>query len=261
MEKVKIFSVSDRYIAYLRQDARLKIVFDNKENVRSHTRKYLGVVFRHDEYNYFIPFSSPKSSDYILQPDGSNQIRKSIVPIVRMITTDTASGKVELKGTLKLSNMIPVPDSELTPYSINDEKDLNYRMIVEKEYDFIKSNISTILKYAQVIYNQKTKAATLYATQPAPNYIKNTVDFQYAEVRCRAFLAEQLKANKQSPENADTPIQKESLIEQLHRPNNAQQRRPQQPAEKESVLARLKQPTTPSTHTPKPKKRSKDFER
>ena len=125
MGKIGIYSVSDRYIVFLRSDSRLQNVFDNKEGFRSHTRKYLGIVFMQDGFHYYIPFSSPKNSDYIIRQDGTREIRKSIIPIVRMTTTDTATGTLELKGTLKLSNMIPVPFSELTQYRISDEADLN----------------------------------------------------------------------------------------------------------------------------------------
>ena len=48
MGKIGIYSVSDRYIVFLRSDSRLQNVFDNKEGFRSHTRKYLGIVFMQD---------------------------------------------------------------------------------------------------------------------------------------------------------------------------------------------------------------------
>ena len=99
MGKIGIYSVSDRYIVFLRSDSRLQNVFDNKEGFRSHTRKYLGIVFMQDGFHYYIPVSSPKKSDYIIRQDGTREIRKSIIPIVRMTTTDTATGTLELKGT------------------------------------------------------------------------------------------------------------------------------------------------------------------
>lgn len=189
MRDIKIYSVSDRYISYLRSDERLKNVFDNKTASRKHTRKYLGIAFSYGEFNYFIPFSSPKMTDYITRDDGSKMIRKSIVPIIRMTTRDTVTGEIELKGTLKLNNMIPVPPDELTPYDISREQDADYRLIVQKEWDFIRSNISRILKNARVIYNQKTKCGTLFAEKQMPGYLKDTVDFQYAEKKCREFQA------------------------------------------------------------------------
>lgn len=98
-----------------------------------------------------------------------------------MTTRDTVSGDVELKGTLKLSNMIPVPLSELTPYDISQEQDVNYRKVVQKEWDFIRSNMSLIVKNARVLYNQKTKCETLFAGKKAPGYLTDTIDFRYAE--------------------------------------------------------------------------------
>lgn len=187
MGKVGIYSVSDRYISFLRSDSRLRNVFDNKEGLRSHTRKYLGIVFMQDGFHYYIPFSSPKNSDYIIRQDGTREIRKSIVPIVRMTTADTISGTLELMGTLKLSNMIPVPPSELTQYRISDEVDLHYKQVVLKEYSFITANLSMILRNASVIYRQKTNASRLFADKEAPKYIENTVDFRYAESKCKEY--------------------------------------------------------------------------
>ena len=188
MSELKIYSVSDRYIEYLRKDTCLSIVFDNKEDVRSHTRKYLGVAFVKNDYHYFIPFSSPKDSDYQISPDGIRTIRKSIIPIIRMVTTDTVSGIPELKGTLKISNMIPVSERELTPYLFSDECDLNYKIVVQKEYDFIRANERLILKNAKILYNQKTRSDVLYVETPAPRYLNSTVDFLYAEQKCQQYI-------------------------------------------------------------------------
>lgn len=191
MSNIKIYSVSDKYISYLRADPKLWNVFDNKQETRLHTRKYLGAVFSHKEFNYFIPFSSPKETDYVIANDGTKTIRKSIIPIIRMVTKDTSSGEIELKGTLKLSNMIPVPESELTPYDISQEADANYQQIVQKEWDFIRSNMPMIIKNAQVIYKQKTKADTLFSGTKVPGYLAGTIDFTYAEEKCKQYQSTQ----------------------------------------------------------------------
>jgi hypothetical protein len=52
--------------------------------------------------------------------NGVQKIRGSIIPIIR-ITSQSSSGELELKGTLKLSNMIPVPASELTLYDVEHD--------------------------------------------------------------------------------------------------------------------------------------------
>ena len=55
---MKLYSVNDNYINYLRKfDTK---VYDNKENNRKVMRKYLGIVLKINELNYYIPMSSPK---------------------------------------------------------------------------------------------------------------------------------------------------------------------------------------------------------
>ncbi len=110
MNELKLYEVSEKYISYISTVE--KNVFSSKENDRNHTWKYLGTVYSMNGYNYYIPLSSPKNSDYRLE-NGVQKIRGIIIPIIR-ITSQSSSGELELKRTLKLSNMIPVPASELT---------------------------------------------------------------------------------------------------------------------------------------------------
>ena len=81
--KLNLYSINDKYIKYLRQyDVK---VYDNKEEYRTHFRKYLGVVLSINEFNYYIPMSSPKKSDYIdfdkkiVRKDAKTIIRNNII--------------------------------------------------------------------------------------------------------------------------------------------------------------------------------------
>ena len=57
---MKLYSISDEYIKYLRK--KFPRVYSNKENVRIHKRKYLGVVIEIGSHKYYIPLSSPKDN-------------------------------------------------------------------------------------------------------------------------------------------------------------------------------------------------------
>lgn len=170
---MKLYSVTDKYIDYLRKfDSK---VYDNKEDKRKVMRKYLGIVLTINEVNYYIPMSSPKDSDY-----KDNKIRKSIVPIVRIISNEEVDNIPVLKGTLRISNMIPVPDSELILYEPKNEQNKNYKILVEKELEFIEKNEDMIKKYASIIYNQKNNDYDV-------SYIKNVVDFKLLEQKCKEY--------------------------------------------------------------------------
>ena len=173
---MKLYAVTDEYIDYLRHfDYK---VYDNKEDKRKVMRKYLGIVLTINEMNYYIPMSSPKKSDY-----KDNQIRKSIVPIIRIVSNEEVDNVPVLKGTLRISNMIPVPDSELILYEPKYERNKNYKILVEKELEFIGKNEEMIKKYASSIYNQKINNYDV-------SYIKNVVDFKLLEEKCKEYKSD-----------------------------------------------------------------------
>ena len=164
--KLNLYSVSDKYIKYLRQfDER---IYDNKEDIRTQTRKYLGIVLTVNDFNYYIPMSSPKKSDYI---DYEKKIiRKDTKTIIRIYNSD------RLYGTLRISNMIPVPITELEPYVISNERNKKYKEVILGELRYINNNSEKIMKNAEIVYKQKLKNEEI-------GYIKNTVNY----LRCDIF--------------------------------------------------------------------------
>lgn len=171
--KLNLYSISDKYIKYLRQFDNK--IYDNKEELRTHERKYLGVVLTVNEFNYYIPMSSPKKSDYI---DFDNKIIRNDTKTIIRINDGN-----RLYGTLRISNMIPVPITELEPYMISNETDSKYKEVILGELRYINNNSSKIIKYAKTVYNQKIKNVDI-------GYIKNTVDFKVLEEKLKEWNKE-----------------------------------------------------------------------
>lgn len=124
--------------------------------------------------------SSPKESDYQIAGEGK-VIKKSIVPIYRMTVKDK-NGVKTLLGTLRISHMIPVPDSELELYDIDHETDLNYKMLVQNEIIVIRKNAEKITTNAQVLYKQKVNG------DKTANYVNSALDFKLLEKVCDEYL-------------------------------------------------------------------------
>lgn len=80
MDNLKLYEISEKYIAFLRHAD--NNVFSAKEKERNHTRKYLGIVYTINNYNYYIPLSSPKSTDYQIS-NGERKIRKNKNKIIQ----------------------------------------------------------------------------------------------------------------------------------------------------------------------------------
>ncbi len=179
MEEYKIYSVSDEYINYLRLF--IPNVYSNKQGSRSHTRKYVGTVLEMNGFKYFVPMSSPKESDYQIAGD-TKVIKKSIIPIIRM--TEKSGDMKELKGTLRISHMIPVPESELILYDLDNEADEDYKALVASEAIFIRKNSEKIRNYAEIMYKQK------YNNDETAGYVKSALDFMKIEKLCSSFSKE-----------------------------------------------------------------------
>ena len=71
MSELKLYEISEEYISYISTVE--KNVFSSKENDRNHTRKYLGIVYSINGYNYYIPFPRLK----ILITEWKMEYRKS----------------------------------------------------------------------------------------------------------------------------------------------------------------------------------------
>ena len=116
--------------------------------------------------------SSPKKSDYL--DIDKKIIRKDTKTIIRILESN------RLYGTLRISNMIPVPITELEPYMVSNETDSKYKELILGELRYINNNSNKIIKYAKTVYNQKAKNIDI-------GYIKNTVDFKLLEEKLREW--------------------------------------------------------------------------
>ena len=177
MEELKIYSVSDAYIEYLRK--KNPNVYSNKVGNRTHTRKYVGVVIEMAGYKYYIPMSSPKDSDYQVAGVGK-VIKKSIVPIMRMVIKNS-KGEKELKGTLRISHMIPVPEKELELFDLDNEKDEEYKDLVQNEVVFIRKHREKIIGNAKLLYKQKKLGDS------TAGYVKSALDYSALEKLCDTY--------------------------------------------------------------------------
>ena len=170
---MRLYGVTDKYIEFIR--TKYPRVYSNKEDMRVHFRKYLGAVIEINGYNYYIPLSSPKEKHDYVFVNGVRKVRNSSLIVIRIVEGD--GEKQELKGTLQIGTMIPVPDSELIEYDVNKEPDENYRNLIWSELEFIRKNEKKIIKNAEILYKKKARNST-------EKIVKFCIDFQGIERLC-----------------------------------------------------------------------------
>ena len=122
-KRLKIYFISSEYIDYLRN-------FDNKVAYNKNmTRPYIGIVYTYNNFNYFVPLSSPKEKHL--------KMEKNIVDIWKI-----EDGKL---GIINFNNMIPCP-IEVLLEAIPNIKDLKYKKLLENQISSINANRDLLLK-------------------------------------------------------------------------------------------------------------------
>ena len=86
-----------------------------------------------------------------------------------------------MKRTLRISHMIPVPESELELYDLGNETDSTYKDLVQNEMIFIRKNREKIVANAKLLYKQKTLKDT------TAGYVRSALDYKALEELCDEF--------------------------------------------------------------------------
>jgi len=165
---MQLYSVSNEYISYLRN--KFPRVYSNKENARIHTRKYLGAVIELGLHKYYIPLSSPKEKHDYFVVDGKRTIRKDSLIVMRIVS-GTGENK-ELKGTLQIGTMIPVPDDAIELYDVAGEQDQAYKDLVIEEIIYIRKHEKAIMRNARVLYSKRKAGEEDRVVQNCLNFMK-----------------------------------------------------------------------------------------
>lgn len=157
MKNLRICRIEEKYIRYLK--SRDQRVQNNKDK----RRPYVGVVLLVGQFQYFVPMESPKpnhanikSGRHILKIDG---------------------GKL---GLLGFNNMIPVHNSALVSFDINNEPDKKYAELLKRQATWINKNKADILDHASRTYYAAVKNDNAFLSQIC-------CDFKKLERACNKY--------------------------------------------------------------------------
>ena len=164
MEELLFYTIDKDYIKYLSKFE--KHISYNKDEI-GHSRPYIGIVLKINEYNYFVPLYSYKE----------HYERYKNNPSFFFIY----SRKEETLAIIKFSAMIPVPKNlnviKLLEY---DKQDKKYKDLISAEYRYVNSNKQQIYKRANKMYISVTKHKN--------NFLKTIAcNFELLEQKCLEY--------------------------------------------------------------------------
>lgn len=160
MDNIKLYEVDSDYITYL--SAFAKHLFLNKKPEQANNRKYIGVVFEINGFEYFAPMSSFKEKHFKM---------KDSVDFI----------KVKNYAVINLNNMFPAHETQIKYVDISAEKNSNYRLLLLAEYRYIKSIQDKIRKNAQTLYGIKLK-------NDGSSLSERCNDFIVLEKACKEYM-------------------------------------------------------------------------
>lgn len=140
--KVKFFWMETNYNNYLRGiDDTVRL---NTKNGNNRPSVAVGLVL--NGHNYIIPLTSQHD------PKWNNQLT------VKIKEKETVNGVITEKviSCLKINNMHPALESELTYIDFEQLQSNTYKRLLYKEYDYIKNNLHEVTSKATKLHNKIT---------------------------------------------------------------------------------------------------------
>jgi len=173
-EKYGFYVIDIAYVKYLH--SKDSEVFYNT-SFEYGKKPYLGIIANLGGYQYCIPLTSAKQKhlnwknisedNYIIYENveepglRKNDVHKKIGEVKR--GDDKVSIHKKILAVLDIKKMIPVNDTLYSYIEFSNETDVNYRILLQKEYDFLLPYKNDILK----------KASKIYLEQKESKHIKN----------------------------------------------------------------------------------------
>lgn len=159
MNHLCLYEVDENYISFLSEKAPL--LFHNKKENERYGRKYIGILLRVNDSDYFAPLSSFKEKHL--------QMSETLDFI-----------KIDRRAVININCMFPAPTGVLKYVDINSISDYKYKSLLQIEYRFIRKNQDRIRKNAAEVYRQKT-------LHPETKLAKRCNDFSLLETLCANY--------------------------------------------------------------------------
>lgn len=157
MENLRIYRIEDKYIQFLRtKDSRVQL----NKNKR---RPYIGVVLYVGKYRYFVPMESPKPNHAKIKAG------KHILKL--------QNGEL---GLLGFNNMVPVHESALIAFDINNEPDEKYKQLLLRQVTVCNRMKADIQNHASRTYFDVVNKKNEFL-------LKISCDFKKLEKACAKY--------------------------------------------------------------------------
>lgn len=160
-QNLEFYTVNLDYLEYLSKiDS--EVYYVPSYRATNHQKPFLGTIVGLSNYDYFIPIASAKpkhlnwnltsDSHYIIHEiiDRSNAIAGSLNK-PHPNNTDI----IHILAILDIKKMIPIKSGLYTQIDFSKIQDIDYKNLLQKEYNFCSSNKANIINTATKLYTEQ----------------------------------------------------------------------------------------------------------
>ena len=161
MGTLSIYEIDSAYIQFLSSFE--QHLFRNKKVTQVFSRKYIGILLKINDFDYFAPLSSYKPK------------HKRLTETIDFIKLGTYS-------VININNMFPAPINLCKQVNISTIKDQHYKNLVRAEYRIIRQKSQLIIENAKSVYTHKI------TNDGKSKLSQRCNDFKLLEIKCNEYM-------------------------------------------------------------------------
>ncbi len=158
LEEYGFYVINPDYLEYL-YNIDSEVYYDL--SYRKSMKTFLGIIVLVGNYNYFIPMTSAKEKHKKWKNVSDEHfLLYELVDINVEISKDiykfySNKKKIHVLSVLDIKKMIPVPNGAYEKLVFNKLKDMSYKELLKKEYQFCLSIKEKVMNKVQKIYKKQ----------------------------------------------------------------------------------------------------------
>ena len=159
------YLIDEKYLKYL-HDIDEEVRYDEYRNYDK--KPFLGILVMMDSYTYFIPLTSAKTKH--IRWKNVDKTHYLIYEIIdkkdrnpRDIVREYSDTKyLKILSALDIKKMVPVPEGVYEKKNFDQETDLKYKYLLQKEYSFCLKIRKGIIEKAENLYKQQKDTSVVF---------------------------------------------------------------------------------------------------
>lgn len=158
IEKMGFYKINLSYVKYLyNHDS--EVYYKPTDDYEG--KPYLGIIVNMNSFKYFIPLTSKKNKHSTWDNVSHEHyliyeiIKKDRLRPGNVFKNYNTTKVIRILSVLDIKKMIPVPEGLYEKMDFKKISNIQYKILLEKEYQFCKPKLGGIIKKAEILHTEQ----------------------------------------------------------------------------------------------------------